>query len=282
MAPEDHGGPAGARNAVTAAMPEFTANISFLFADRPFLERITAAKAAGFDKVECHFPYDIALDLLKTTLDEAGVRMTGLNTRPGDRDKGEFGLAAVPGREDQFRRDFADAVTYATALGASTIHVMAGAPPLDRRSDALRTYAKNLRAAAREIQGSGLTLLLEPLNVRDAPGYLVSRSDDVAEIIGEIGEPSVKLLFDIYHVQIMEGDLIRRIEKHRDLIGHVQIAGVPDRGEPDEASEINARAIFDALDGIGYRGLIGLEYRPRTTTEAGLKRLRSLGLLLPL
>ena len=250
-------------------MLRFTANIAFLFPERPFLDRIDAAKASGFDKVECHFPYEFSIELLRERLDGAGVQLTGLNTQRGDAAKGESGFAGVPGREDQFRRDFDEAASYATALGASVIHVMAGAVPAAERRAGLRTYVSNLRAAARQVAGTGLTLLLEPLNYRDSPGYLVSRSDEVAEIIAEIGEPNVKLLFDVYHVQIMEGDLVRRIEKHRDVIGHVQVAGVPERHEPD-VGEVNYPYLFDLLDSLGYDGWVGCEYRPRGRTEDGL------------
>ena len=196
-------------------MPRWTANIAFLFAELPFLDRIAAAKKAGFDQVECHFPYDVGIASLQEHLGAAGVRMTGLNTAAGDRSRGEFGFAGVPGQEDRFRRDFAQALDYAVALEASVIHVMAGVVRPEDRPQALRTYAQNLRAAARDAAGTGLTLVLEPLNTRDNPGYLVSRSDDIAAIIAEIGEPAVKLLFDVYHVQIMEGDLIRRLQRHR-------------------------------------------------------------------
>ena len=257
-----------------APMPRWTANIAFLFPELPFLDRIAAAKRAGFDKVECHFPYDVGIAALREHLGAAGVRMTGLNTAAGDRSRGEFGFAGVPGQEDRFRRDFAQALDYAVALEASVIHVMAGVVSPEDRPQALRTYVANLRAAAREAAGTGLTLVLEPLNTRDNPGYLVSRSDDIAGIIAEIGEPAVKLLFDVYHVQIMEGDLIRRLQRHRDIIGHVQVAGVPDRAEPDGDNEVNYAAVLKALDGIGYDGLVGLEYRPRGRTEDGLGWLR--------
>jgi hydroxypyruvate isomerase len=259
-------------------MPDFTANIAFLFPELPFLDRIDAAKQAGFDKVECHFPYEFPILTLRERLERAGVQLTGLNTQPGDRSQGEWGMAGVPGREDQFQRDFAQAVDYALALNASVIHVMAGTVATQARAAGLRTYASNLRDAARQVADSGLTLLLEPLNYRDAPGYLVSRSDDIAEIIAEIGEPNVKLLFDVYHVQIMEGDLIKRLEKHRDIIGHVQVAGVPDRAEPDAENEVNYGAIFRALERTGYRGVVGLEYKPRGDTAAGLKWMEELGL----
>lgn len=255
--------------------PIFTANIAFLFADRPFLDRIDAAAAAGFDKVECHFPYDHTIEELRARLSKAGVQLTGLNTAPGDVAAGDWGLAGCVGREAEFHAGFDQALSYATALGASVIHVMAGVVPLAQRAAGRTAYVANMRAAAKKAAGTGVTLVLEPLNVRDKPGYLVSRSDEIAEIVAEIGEPNVKLLFDVYHVQIMEGDLIRRLEKHRDVIGHVQIAAVPSRAEPDEG-EVAYPAIFEALDAIGYRGLVGLEYKPRGRTEDGLRWMKAL------
>jgi hydroxypyruvate isomerase len=250
-------------------MPRFTANISFMFADRPFLDRIDAAKACGLSFVECHFPYEFPIPVVKDRLAAAGITLTGLNTAAGDTSKGEWGLASVPGREADFHKHFDQALTYATTLGASVIHVMAGNVDPDGRNAALKTYVANLRAAARQAAGTGVTLLLEPLNRRDMPRYLVSRSDEIVSILDEIGEPNVKLLFDVYHVQIMEGDLTKRIERHRDRIGHVQIAAVPSRAEPDEG-EVSFPAIFSALDSIGYRGFVGLEYKPRARTEDGI------------
>lgn len=258
-------------------MSNLTANIAFLFAERSFLERIDAAKRAGFDKVECHFPYEFPVPLLRDRLAMAGVALTGLNTVPGDNDHGEWGRAALPGRETAFRHDFEQALHYAVELGAKVIHVMAGVVAEPERAAARRTYIANLRWAARLAAGTNVVLLLEPLNMRDRPGYLVSTSDDIVDIIGEIAEPNVKLLFDVYHVQIMEGDLITRLNRHRDMIGHVQVAAVPSRAEPDEG-EVSYAAIFKALDAIGYGGLIGLEYRPRGRTEDGLGWLRRLNL----
>ncbi len=259
-------------------MPIFTANIAFLFPELPFLDRIAAAKRAGFDKVECHYPYEFPIEVLRERLDHAGVQLTGLNTDQGDPARGERGRAAVPGSEALFRRDFDQALAYATALGASVIHVMAGVASHEQRAAARKAYVTNLRAVARLAAPVRVTLLLEPLNSRDAPGYLVSRSDDLAEIIAEVGEPNVKLLFDVYHVQIMEGDLTRRIERHREIIGHVQVAGVPSRAEPDDDNEVNFRAVFRALDAIGYQGLVGLEYRPRGDTAGGLGWMTTMGL----
>jgi len=250
-------------------MRRFTANISFMFADRPFLDRIGAAKACGLSHVECHFPYEFPVSVLKERLQSSGVTLTGLNTAPGDIQKGEWGLAGVPGRESDFSRDFDQALDYASTLGASVIHVMAGKVPAEMRRAALETYVSNLQASAPKAASAGITLLLEPLNTRDMPGYLVSRSDDIVSILKDIDQPNVKLLFDAYHVQIMEGDLIKRIERHRDAIGHVQIAAVPSRAEPDEG-EVNFSAIFAALDAIGYSSFVGLEYKPRGKTEDGM------------
>lgn len=255
-------------------MPRYTANIAFLFADRPFLERIPAAKAAGFKRVECHFPYDHPVEELREHLDRAGVQFTGLNTAPGGPD--DWGLAGVPGREPDFRAGFEQALTYATALGASVIHVMAGLVPGADRAAARRAYVANMRWAGERAAGTGVTLVLEPLNTRDKPGYLVSRSDEVVEILAEIDRPEVKLLFDVYHVQIMEGDVLTRLARHWDRIGHVQIAAVPSRAEPDEG-EVNYAAVLAALDARGWKGLVGLEYKPRGRTEDGLGWMRTLG-----
>lgn len=247
-----------------------TANIAFMFADLPFLDRIDAAARAGFTKVECHFPYDIPIDVMVDRLRSAGIAMTGLNTAPGDVAAGEWGLAGAPGRQVDFERDFQDALTYATAVGASVIHVMAAVlKDDDDKAVARETYIANVRQAAAKAAPFGITLLLEPLNSRDKPGYLVSRSDDIAAVIAEIGEPNVKLLFDVYHVQIMEGDLTKRLQRHAAIIGHVQLASVPDRMEPD-TGEVALDHVLRTLDEIGYRGLIGLEYKPRGDTAAGL------------
>ncbi len=255
-------------------MPRFTANIAFLFPELPFLERIDAAAHSGFRRVECHFPYDIPVETIRGRCTAAGVAMTGLNTAPGG--PGEFGLAGLPGRQADFHAAFTQALDYAKGLGCSVIHVMAGVVAGLDRAQAERTYVANLRWAAGEARGSGITLVLEPLNHRDRPDYLVTGSDQIARLIGEIGEPGVKILFDVYHVQIMEGDLIRRIERHRDLIGHVQLAAVPSRAEPDEG-EVALGAILETLDAVGYAGLVGLEYRPRGRTEAGLEWLAPYG-----
>ncbi|MGP9821494.1 hydroxypyruvate isomerase family protein [Salinarimonas sp. NSM] len=252
-----------------------TANIALLFPDLPFLERIDAAASCGFPQVECHFPYDHPVETLAARLAAAGVRMTGLNTRPGG--PGEWGRAALPGREEAFRADLDEALGYARALGVTGVHVMAGHPAPADREAARATYVANLREAADRAAPDGITILVEPLNAYDRPGYFVSRADEIAEILGEVERDNVKLLFDFYHVQIGEGDLIRRFRRLLPLVGHVQVAAVPDRGEPD-GGEIAYRAIFEEIAASGWEGLIGLEYKPRGDTAAGLAWMERLGI----
>jgi hydroxypyruvate isomerase len=251
-------------------MPRFTANIAFLFPDLPFLDRIDAAKKAGLDMVECHFPYDHTIDELKARLDGAGVRMTGLNTVPGNKEIGEWGRAAMIGAEDQFRRDFEQALSYGTALGVTGIHTMAANVTPETRAAALDLYKRNLAWASDQAKGTGINILLEPLNARDVPPYLMKTSDEVVRVIDELAKPNVKLMFDAYHIQIMEGDLTKRFERHFDRIGHIQIAAVPSRAEPDEG-EVDFRHLLKVIDASPYTGLVGLEYKPRAGTAEGLK-----------
>jgi 2-dehydrotetronate isomerase len=245
----------------------FSANISMLFAERPFLERISAAAAAGFDAVECHFPYAFEMAEIRARLADAGLVMNGINTAPGG--ERDFGLAALAGREDEFARAMEQALEWAGALGVSTIHVMAGCPAPQDRAWALDTYLHNLERACAMAKGSSVDLLIEPINKYDRPGYFLSRSDEAADIIADLRCSNLKMMFDVYHVQIMEGDLLRRFERHRSVIGHIQFASVPQRREPDEG-EVAYPAIFKAIAGMGWNGWIGAEYNPRGKTEDGL------------
>ncbi len=256
-------------------MPPFSANISFMFADRPFLERIGAAAKAGFPAVECHFPYEHPIPVLRKLLKTAGIRLTGINTAPGER-PGDWGLACDPKRRTEFRAGVRQALKYATALDVPTIHVMAGQIEEADRKKARRAYLANMAWAAEAAAKAGRTIVTEPLNSRDKPGYFVSRSDEAAELIREIGNPALKLMFDVYHVQIMEGDVTRRLERHFDIIGHVQIAAVPSRAEPDEG-EVNVRHVLQELTRLGYEGYVGAEYKPRGRTEDGLGWMKAWG-----
>ncbi len=249
----------------------FSANIGFLWADRPHAERIRAAKAAGFDAVECHFPYDDPVADIKAALEETGLPMLGLNTRAGDLAAGEFGLAALPGRKPDARAAIDEAARFGAAIGAENIHVMAGAPKEGQERVAHKTLVDNLKYAATVCRKNNQTVLIEPINAYDASGYLVQYVDYAQMIIAEVGASNVKIMFDCYHVQLMQGCLTRRLEYllPRGLIGHIQFAGVPDRSEPD-TGEIAYERLLPAISAMGYDGYFGAEYKPRGTVEDGL------------
>ncbi len=251
-------------------MPRFAANISTMFTDRPFTERIAAAAAAGFRALECQFPYEAAAEELKARLDASGVELVLLNTPPGDFAAGERGLAGLPGREADFEQALGRALAYAETLRCPQIHVMAGIQPAGTSKEAcLGVYKANLRLAAEAALRAGRTVLIEPINSRDIPGYLLNTPAEGAAVIEELGVPGLKLQFDFYHAQIMTGDLARSFERHQGITGHVQIAGVPERHEPD-TGEVNYPYLFDLLDRLGYAGWVGCEYFPAGATEAGL------------
>ena len=232
-------------------MPKFAANIAYLFTERPLIERFAAAAAAGFKAVELQFPYDHAPSAVKAELEKHGLTQLGLNSPPGR--EGEFGVAALPGRERDWDASFQQALDYAVAIGGSAVHCLAGKVPPEQRPAAERTFIANLTRAADLAKGKNITLLIEPINAIDRPNYFLNRVEHAADIIEKVGRPNVKIQFDFYHVQIVGGDLIRRFEKHQSFVGHVQIASVPDRHEPSEG-EINYPAIFQALDRFGWSG----------------------------
>jgi hydroxypyruvate isomerase len=258
-------GSAAIRLPVTPVL-RFSANLGFLWRDLPLLERIRRAAAAGFDAAEFHFPYDTPAATLKAALAEAGLPTVAINTRPGSRE-GDFGLAAMPGRESEARAVIDEALAYAAAIGASAVHVMAG-KPTDSRT-ARRAFVEALGYAAEQAAATSLTILIEPLNRYDAPGYFLTSSGQAIEILAELGRENVKLMFDCYHMQINEGDLTRRFSELLPKIGHVQIAAVPSRAEPDEG-EIAYERLLPAFEAAGYGGFVGAEYRPRGTVEEGL------------
>lgn len=254
-------------------MTDVVANISFLFAELPFLDRFEAARRAGFDAVECHWPFEHSHEELRAVIRDSGMRLRGINTWPGDRAAGEFGLAALEGREGEFREAMAQALDYAGALDVAHIHVMAGVVPDKARAEPL--YRANLESAAKDAAGVGVTLLIEPINERDVPGYALTHTDQAARIIDAIGADNLRMMFDFYHVQITEGDVCRRFAKHQPIVGHVQVAAVPDRGEPDDG-ELSYPYVFRHLARLGYGGAIAAEYRPRGRTEDGLRWLAGL------
>ncbi len=250
-------------------MTRFSANLGFLWTELTLPDAIRAAAKAGFEAVECHWPYDTDPALVKAALDETGLPMLALNTVRGDGN----GLSALAGRETEARAAIDQAVDYAVAIGAHNIHVMAG---FASGEAAHRAFLSSLDYALARVAGNGITLLIEPLNRFDAPGYFLQTADQAAEIIAQINDPNLKLMFDCYHLQIMQGDLSRLLQSMLPIIGHIQIAAVPSRAEPDEG-ELDYRHILKHIQDIGYKGFIGAEYHPRGSTEAGLGWRRGLG-----
>jgi len=250
-------------------MPRFSANLGFLFTEAPEIERIGAAAAAGFEAVEMHWPYQVPAAEMRSALIRSQVTMLGLNTPVGNATAGDFGLGALPGRESEFQQAVDQAVSYGHAIGATAVHCMSGLVDPDAISAAERTLVANLKLAADMAAQAGMTVLIEPINHRDKPGYFLHTVEQAASIIDQVGRRNVKIMFDCYHTQIMQGDLTRRLKDYLDLIGHVQIAAVPSRSEPDEG-EVDYRYICQFLDSVGYSGWIGAEYKPRGRTEDGL------------
>ena len=235
-------------------MPRFAANLAYLFTERPFIERFGAAAAAGFKAVELQFPYDHAPSAVKAELERHGLTMLGINTPPGTAG-GEFGLAAVPGRERNSPRCSGRRSTtwWRSAAGRS---MLAGTVPPEQRPAAQTVSSKNLTRAADAAAEKGITLLIEPINPRDRPDYFLTRAEHAADIIAKVERANVRIQFDFYHAQIVGGDSIRAVREASALVGHVQIAAVPSRHEPDEG-EVNYPAIFAALDRLGYEGFVG-------------------------
>ncbi len=255
-------------------MPRFAANLSTMFHEVPFLERFARARAAGFQAVEFLFPYAFDVAAIRHMRDEAALQVVLFNTPPGDWDRGERGLAALPGREAEFREALERALDYAGELDCPRIHVMAGVVPegVDP-AECERVFVANLRWAAERAEPLGIRLCIEPINTRDIPGYFLTTHEQARRILEAVGHERVRLQFDFYHTQMMQGDLTRRFEEMRPLVEHVQIAGVPGRHEPDHG-EIHYPWIFRRLDELGYGGWVGCEYRPRHGTEEGLGWLR--------
>ena len=249
-------------------MPRFAANLSMLYNDVEFLDRFAAAARDGFRAVEYLFPYAYPASDLAARLQAHGLQQVLFNAPPGDWEAGERGLACVPGREAEFRRGIAQAIAYAQALQCSRIHVMAGLVPQDADAATVRaTYIANVRHAAAQAAPHGIEILLEPINGRDMPGFFLSRQDQAHALTAEIGAANVKVQMDLYHCQIVEGDLAMKIRQYLPTgkVGHLQIAGVPERHEPD-VGEVNYPYLFQLLDQLGYDGWIGCEYRPARGT----------------
>ena len=257
-------------------MPRFAANIQLMFNEYPFLDRFDAARRAGFKAVECQSPYQYPVDQLRERLDRTGLVLALINMRPGDPAVEGFGLGAMAGYEAEFQARVDQALEYAAMLGIPKIHAMAG--DCQDTAENARCFIANIREAGEKAATRGKTILIEPLNPRDRPNYFLQATTRAADFIVEIGLANVKLQFDAYHVQIIEGEVVHRLKQLVSLIGHVQIAGVPARAEPDEG-EVDYPAFFKALDDVGYDGWVGAEYRPRARTEDGLGWAKPYGVL---
>lgn len=252
-------------------MPRFAANLSMLYPQHDFLERFSAAAADGFGAVEYLFPYDYSTQELKQRLSDNGLVQALLNAPPGDWVAGERGIASLPGREEEFRTGIARALEYADVLGNDRIHVMAGLLPSEElRERHQAVYLENLAYAAEQAAKAGITVLIEPINTRDMPGFFLNRQDQAQAICKEVGAANLKVQFDFYHCQIVEGDVISTLRRDFAGVGHIQIAGVPDRHEPN-LGELNYNWLFEEIDRLGYTGWIGCEYRPKGDTSEGLQ-----------
>lgn len=257
-------------------MPRFAANLSLLYPQLDFLDRFGAAARDGFEAVEFLFPYAHDTSEIAARLADHGLQQVLFNAPPGDWAAGERGLAALPGREAEFRSGVQRALAVAQALRCPRLHVMAGLlPPGADRADWRARYVDHLAWAADQAAAAGVTVLIEPLNPRDMPGYLLSRQDDAHAIVQQVGHANLKVQMDLYHLQIVEGDVATKLRQYLPTgrVGHLQIAGVPERHEPD-LGELNYRYLFDVIDALGWDGWVGCEYRPQGDTSAGVRRWR--------
>jgi hydroxypyruvate isomerase len=259
-------------------MPKLAANLSFLFQELPFLDRFAAAADAGFRGVECLFPYDTPAAAVAERLERHGLTQVLLNLPPGDMAAGERGLGALPGREADFMAALDTALAYARTTGCRRLHALSGLWPADRRrEEGEAVLAANLRRAAERAAVQGVVLLVEPINTRDLPDYFLSTTKEALAILDRVASGHVKLQLDLYHCQIMEGDLATHLRGLAGRYAHIQIAGVPDRHEPD-GGEVNYGYLLELLDDLGYDGWVGCEYRPRAGTVEGLGWARRWGI----
>lgn len=259
-------------------MIKLAANLSMMFNEVPFLERFAAAAACGFKAVEFLFPYDYAPREVAAALEDAKLTQALFNLPPGDWAGGERGIAAIPGREREFAESVETALEYAAALRCPRLHVMAGLRPSGSSiEETERVYESNLRLAASRCAQRRVDVVIEPINHRDIPAYYLNTTRQGIAVIDRVGAPNLKLQLDVYHLQITEGDIAHRIRELGGRFGHVQIAGNPDRNEPDRG-EVNYTYVLDVLDATGYDGWIGCEYRPKNGTREGLAWARPYGI----
>jgi len=256
-------------------MPRFAANLTMMYQEHSFLDRFAAAARDGFNFVEYLFPYEHPAATLAGLLNDNGLRQVLFNSPPGDWKAGERGITALPGREQEYRDSFLRALEYAHAFSCPRIHSMAGLIPAGAdRAHCHAVYTSNLAWAAEKARAAGVDLLIEPIAQRNIPGFFLNRQDEGHAIVAEVGAPNLKILMDLFHCQVEEGDLAIKIRKYiadpkHTRVGHIQIAGVPERHEPD-TGEVNYAYLFDVIDSVGYQGFIGCEYLPATVASDGL------------
>ena len=256
-------------------MPRFAANLTMMFNEVPFLDRFKAASEAGFTAVEFLFPYEHSPEEVAAKAKAAGVQIVLFNMPAGDWAAGERGITGIPGREQEFRDGMDKALKYAGHLGVPRLHAMAGIAPAGADPAACRaTLIANLKYAAEKLGAQNLTLLLEAINTRDMPGFLVSTQKDSHSICEAVGAANLKMQMDLYHMQVMEGDLATSLKRYAPQCGHIQIAGCPERHEPD-TGEVRYEYLFRVIDEIGYPGWVGCEYRPAGKTTDGLRWFRA-------
>lgn len=255
-------------------LPHFQANLSMMFQDIDFLQRFAAAAQAGFTSVEMMFPYDYKVEQISQLLTEHKLTMDLFNLPPGDLKNGERGIAALPGRQTEFRAFAYNAIYYAQALNCQKLHCMSGIVPAGvSQQECTKTYIENLKYVAGKAQPLGINILVEAINPTDMPNYLVNTQEQSLEIVQQTGMDNVKMQFDIYHCQMAQGNVADRFAKFLPHIGHVQIADVPGRHEPG-TGEINYPFLFNYMDDIGYQGTVGCEYVPKDNTQIGLSWLK--------
>lgn len=247
-------------------MIRFSANLGFLWTDLALPDAIRAAKAAGFHAVECHWPYAVPVNDVNQALKDTGLTMLGLNTRRGNVEAGDNGLAALPGRESEARAAIDEAIAYAAAIGARNVHVMAG---FDQSIAGAHAFVDNLDYACTQAAPHDITILIEPLNAHDAPGYFLRTTQQASETIDNVGAPNLKVMFDCYHVGRTEGDVITRLKEMLPIIGHIQFASVPDRRTPD-TGELDYRVVFAEIQALGWSTPLGAEYKPLGQTDDSL------------
>lgn len=251
-------------------MPRLAANLNWLYPEFDFPERFAKAAGDGFRGVEIQIPYVMPAAEVRARLTDNNLQAVLINAPSGDAAAGERGFAAVPGREAVQRESFGQALAYASAMGCPRIHLMAGLVPAgEDRARCRETFLRNLAWAAKDAASAGVTVLVEPINPRDIPGYFLNRQDEAHAICAEVGAANLRVQMDLYHCQVVEGDLATKIRQYLPGVGHFQVAGVPSRQEPDQG-EVNYPFLFQLIDELGYDGWVGAEYRPRAATSAGL------------